>query len=222
LGTMFTLWPATLRTRMAPNAPRIAQRVLMLCGAGLCLAAVGLLVAHPVLAAVGMTGYAAGVGLSLAPFTRALAQRRPHDMASGSLAASIGWLLGAACWDVVALAEAGRNVELIADRVAPILAVGLVAQVLVGALSFLLPVLLGGGPAGNKRMATTLNNAWVARLAATNLGVLAAVLPLPGPVRTIGYAAALGALGSFLPLAVIALVTGARATGARWRAAAGR
>ncbi|MHB8341487.1 MAG: hypothetical protein ACYDB7_09980, partial [Mycobacteriales bacterium] len=179
LGTSFMLWPATLRTRMAPNAPRIAQRVLMLCGVGLGLAAAGLLVAHPVLAAVGMTGYAAGVGLSLGPFTRALVQRRPHDMASGSLAAATSWLLGTVCWDVVALAEAGRRVELIADRLAPILAAGLVAQVLVGALSFLLPVLLGGGPAGNKRMATTLNHAWVARLSATNLGVLAAVLPLP-------------------------------------------
>lgn len=161
LGTLFLLWPAALRTRMAPEAPQVAWRVLVVCIAGLMLAGVALLAAHPGVAAVGMAGYTVGVGLSLGPFLRVARQRLPRDLASWSLAAATGWLVAALCWDIAALTTAGRHVERVADRLAPLLAIGLVAQVLVGALSFLLPVLLGGGLAVAKRMAVTLNRGWV-------------------------------------------------------------
>jgi nitrite reductase (NO-forming) len=219
LGTLFMLWPAALRTRMAPDAPRVARRVLTICVAGLSLAAAALLAAHPGVAAVGMAGYTAGVVLFLDPFIRAARQRWPHDMASWSLAAATGWLLASLLWDITALATAGPHVDRIADRLAPLLAVGLVAQVLVGALSFLLPVLLGGGPAAGKRMSATLNRAWPARLALTNLGAALTLLPPAGATHTAGYLAVLAGLGSFLPLALIAAATGMRSTGRRAAAA---
>jgi len=222
LGTLFMLWPAALRTRMAPDAPRVARRVLAACVAGLSLAAAALLAAHPAVAAVGMAGYTAGVVSFLGPFARAARQRRPRDMASWSLAAATGWLLASLLWDIAALATAGQHVDRIADRLAPLLAVGLVAQALVGALSFLLPVLLGGGPAAGKRMATTLNRAWPARVVLTNLGVALTLLPLSGVTHTAGYAVALAGLGSFLPLAFVAAATGMRSTSPRAAAAAGR
>ncbi len=212
LGTLFMLWPAVLRTRMAPNAPLVARQVLLACASGLTLAAAALLGAHPALAAIGMSCYTLGVLLSLDPLLRAARQRRPHDVASWSLAAATAWLLVALLWDIAALATAGRDIGPIADWLAPLLAIGLIAQVLVGALSFLLPVLLGGGPAGAKQMAATLNRGWVARVGITNLGILLSVAPLPGILNTVGYTAALTGLASFLPLALLGIATATRAT----------
>jgi len=206
LGTLFMLWPAALRTRMAAGAPAAACRTLACCGGGLLLATAGLLARHPGYAAAGMAGYATGIGFSLDPFTRAVRQRRPQDAASGSLAAATGWLLAATVWDVAALASSSAHIDTVANRLAPTLALGLVAQVLVGALSFLLPVLLGGGPAGAKQAARLLNRAWPPRLLLTNIGILLSMPPLPTAVRGAGYAAALTGLGSFLPLAAIAVI----------------
>ncbi|MHB1614853.1 MAG: hypothetical protein ACYCYA_11145 [Actinomycetes bacterium] len=205
LGTLVMLWPAALHTRMPTDAPRLARWVLALCVAGLTLAATTLLVGHPVVAAVGMAVYATGVLLFLRPSVRAARVRRPHDVASWSLAAAIGWLVAALVWDVTALATAGAHVDRVADRLAPLMAVGVVAQVLVGALSFLLPVLLGGGPAAGKRMSIILNRAGTARLFLTNLGALATVLPMPGPVHLAAQVAVAVGLGSFLPVAVAAM-----------------
>lgn len=210
LGTLFMLWPAALRTRMSPDAPRTARRVLLICVAGLFFAAAALLATHPAVAAVGMAGYTVGVVIFLGPAAQAVRQRRPHDMASWSLAAATTWLLASLLWDIAALATAGRHVDRIPDRLAPLLAVGLVAQVLVGALSFLLPVLVGGGPAVNKRIGAILNRAWGARLTLTNVG--AALTVLSPSMYTAGYALALAGLGSFLPLAASALTIGRRVT----------
>lgn len=212
LGTLFMLWPATLRTRMAPEAPRAARRVLAVCVVGLSFTAAALLAAHPAVAAVGMAGYTIGVAIFLGPAARAARQRRPHDMASWSLAAATSWLLASLLWDIAALATAGRHVDRIPDRLAPLLAVALVAQVLVGALSFLLPVLLGGGPAVGKRLSAILNRAWPARLALTNIGAALTLLPSSGAIHAAGYAVALAGLGSFLPLAAIAATIGRRST----------
>lgn len=205
LGTLFMLWPAALRTRMAANAPTAARRSLAVCGAGLTLAVAALLTRHPLLAAAGMSGYTLGVSLSLDPFVRALRHRRPRSAAAAHLAAATAWLLAASIWDVIALAGASRQVNEVTDRLVPALALGLVAQVLVGALSFLVPALLGGGPAGAKRAAGLLDRYWPVRVAATNLGLLLALAPTPAAARTCGYLLAIVGLSSFLPLAVAAL-----------------
>lgn len=207
LGTMVMLAPAALRTRMSPAAPRVARWTLVACGAGLGVAVAGLLARRPLLAAAGMIGYAGGVTVSLGPLLAAIRRHHPRDMAGASLVAALGWLLGAAVYDAVGLATGGAGWDRLADRLATLLAVGLVAQVLVGALSFLLPVLLGGGPVGGKRMSLALNWAWAPRLAITNVGGLLAVLPAGGAVRPAGGALALVGLGSFLPVAGLALRT---------------
>jgi nitrite reductase (NO-forming) len=43
LGTLFTLWPTALRTRMVAGVPAIARRTSLLAGGGLLVATVGLL-----------------------------------------------------------------------------------------------------------------------------------------------------------------------------------
>lgn len=88
--------------------------------------------------------------------------------------------------------------------------VGFAAQALLGALTYLLPVVLGGGPAGGRRLAGLLDAGWPVRLAALNCGTLLVVLPLPAPSAALGWAAAGLAGLSFAGLAVLGVMRGVR------------
>jgi len=68
LGTLFTLWPMVLRTRMVPGVPAAARRTFPLAAGGLVVATAGLPARQRTAAVVGLAGYAAGVGVALGPF----------------------------------------------------------------------------------------------------------------------------------------------------------
>ena len=211
LGTEFMLWPAVLRTRMADDAPQWARRVLGVTVAGPTAAAGGLLATAYVsaarwVAAAGMLTYAAGVAGPLVPAVREMRVRPPRSAAAWALLAGNAWLLAGICADVAALsAGPGLADRLLAGSLVPILALGVVAQILTGALTFLLPVVAGGGPAGNRRLTAVLERGWPARAAATNAGVLLLALPAGGAPRLAGWLLALAGLGPFPFLVVAAL-----------------
>jgi len=83
---------------------------------------------------------------------------------------------------------------------------GFVLQILLGALTFLIPVVLGGGPAAVRATIAILDRGDLMRLAATNVGLAMAVVPLPNEVRLAGGAIALVGAASFLPIAGLAVV----------------
>jgi nitrite reductase (NO-forming) len=208
VGTQFTLWPTMLRTRMAPGLGTAARWAFLLCVGGLATATAGLLTQWRGLAVVGLLGYAAGLGIALGPFVATLRRRRPGGAAGWLMAAGIAWFVLAVVADLAALAGAGRVVDLDGriGRLVPAVAVGFGLQVLTGALSFLLPVVWGRGPWGNRRLTRLLEAGWPARVAALNLGVaLVSFGPRDGwAVRVGWWLAGLGA-GSFVLLAAIAL-----------------
>ena len=216
LGTLFMLWPAVLRTRMDEDAPQTARRVLLLVAGGLLVAVAALVLLPPTagarVAAVGTAAYLAGVAWSLRPFVATARRRAPHTAASWTLAAATTWFVVALALDVVALARSPQAAAAALDVVVPLLALGLVAQALVGAMTFLLPVTIGGGPAGNKRVAAVLETGWVARLVLTNVGLLSAVLGGAGShERRAGLVLAVVALASTAPLVVAAVLVSRRA-----------
>ncbi|WP_220214153.1 multicopper oxidase domain-containing protein [Streptomyces shenzhenensis] len=92
----------------------------------------------------------------------------------------------------------------------PVLLVGLVAQVLVGALTYLLPLVLAGGPKDRAALRAVLERGWVPRLVALNLGVVLLALPLPDLAGTAGILAAGAAGVAFLALVVRVLVHSGR------------
>lgn len=196
IGTLFMLWPAVLRTRMVEQAPRTARQSLALLVAGLAVAVTGLLVLSSWLATAGLLGYAAGLVLSLRPFLRTARQRPPHSAAAWFLAAATAWFLVGLGTDIAGVARGGSDVEVGLTGAVPILAAGLVAQVLVGALTFLLPATMGGGPAGNRRLTAALERFWVSRLVLGNAGVLLLALPF-GSVHAAGWVVAATGFGSF-------------------------
>lgn len=90
---------------------------------------------------------------------------------------------------------------------------GFVAQTLIGALTYLLPVVLGRGPADGRRLAAVLDRIGPLRVAVFNVGVLLLALPLPAPAPLTGWGLVLAAVAGFLALAATALVTTPRTPG---------
>ena len=217
IGTQFMLWPMVLRTRMSQDAPRAARRVLAVTACGLAVTTVALLAAPWLggahwLAAAGMACYGAGAAYSLTPAVREMRARPPHTAAAWALLAGNAWLLAALIIDTTGLAAGlGEADHLLARLLIPVLGVGVIAQALAGALTFLLPVTVGGGPAGNRRLTAILEYAWRSRAALGNAGVLAlAVLPA-GRWRIAAWAAVLAGFGTFPVLAAAALAAARRA-----------
>lgn len=209
LGTLFTLWPTVLRTRAEGGAVRAAGRSLPACVAGLALSTTGLLAGTRPVIVAGAVLYAVGAAISLDPFVRTAWRRPPRSPAAWMLAAGTGWLLVALGAQAAAAVEssdpAGVSARL--GDLVPWLLTGFVAQVLTGALTYLLPVVLGGGPAGGRRTAALLDRWGAVRTAALNAGVALIALPLPAPAGAAGWLLITTSLAGFVVLAVITVVT---------------
>jgi nitrite reductase (NO-forming) len=202
LGTLFMLWPTVLGVPMRDRTARVARRVLWLTGAGLAVAGAALAAGWRWPAAAGVAGYAAGVALAVDLFVRTV-RRRPAVSAAAAwmLGAALGWLAAALVADLFLLAT--RTLTVLHDDVEPLLPVlllGFVGQVLVGALTYLLPVVLSRGPQQRGTSQRTLEWAWRARLALLNLAVPLLALPLPAPAGAVGALLAGAAVTAFLVL----------------------
>ena len=219
IGTQFMLWPMVLRTRMSDDAPRVARRVLVLAAGGLAVTAAALL-ASPYLAsthwlaAAGMAAYLAGTAASLVPAAREMRAKPPHTAAAWALLVGNAWLAAALAADTAGLAAGLSPAGQVLGRLLiPVLGVGVVGQILTGALTFLLPVTAGGGPAGNRRLTTILERGWRTRAILGNAGVLAVIaLPGGGWARTAAWAAVLAGFGTFPVLATAALAAARAST----------
>lgn len=210
LGTLVTLWPTMLRTRLAEGAERAASRALPVLLAGVALVAGGALAGLLPVTTLGLALYLLAVGMLAVPFVRTARGRAPASFATFSALAAASWLLGCLAALVVAFATAGSWSEA-GDRFAwftPYLAGGFGAQILLGALSYLVPVALGGGPGPVAAATAELDRAATVRVVATNAALVVCVLPVPAAVRVLCSVVALVALASFLPL----LVRGIRAS----------
>ncbi|WP_247658461.1 hypothetical protein [Micromonospora sp. U56] len=212
LGTLLTLWPTVLRTRMAEGAVRAASRALPLAVTGLVLLGAGLLAWWRVVAAAGLGLFALAVLVALRPALTTARARPPYAFAGWSLAAAAGWLLVALAVDAATLLPAtdpGRAVDHFGAVLVPLL-VGFVAQVLVGALTHLLPVVLGGGPGPARRRSELLERYGPQRVAMTNAALAVYVLPTPPFVRITTALLILAALVQFLVPAARVLLTARR------------
>ncbi|MDX3242897.1 multicopper oxidase domain-containing protein [Streptomyces sp. ME18-1-4] len=212
LGTLFMLWPTVLGVRMAERTTRLARWVLVLAGCGLLSAVAGLSAGWRPAAAFGVALYAAGVAVAAQLFARTV-RRRPAISAAAAwmLAAATGWLVVGVVADLVLLVV--RPLAEIADDIGsliPVLLVGLVAQVLIGALTYLLPIVLASGPKERAALRAVLERAWLPRLIMLNLGVALLALPLPHPGDTAGMLLAGAAGAAFLTLAACVLARSGR------------
>src|SRR5690606_1770882 len=89
------------------------------------------------------------------------------------------------------------------------------AQLLIGGLSGLVPVIMGGGARVWRVGQEVFDRYAVARLTIANLGLVLWLAPITPAVRTAGAAASLLALGSFLPILILATRAAVREKRAR-------
>ena len=206
-GTVVTLWPTMLRTRLGEGAERSARRALPVLVSGVVLAACASTAGQLQLAAVGLAVYLGGLLDLGIPLYRATVRRPPSSYATWSVGAAGLWLTGSLVVLVVGIAtasgwsQAGDRFE----AVTPLLAAGFGAQVLLGALSHLIPVALGGGPAVTRRAHASMDRGAALRVTGANAGLLVCALPVPSLVRVLSSVVVLACLAAFVPLLFLTL-----------------
>jgi nitrite reductase (NO-forming) len=213
LGTLVTLWPTMLRTRIADGAEQAARRALPVLLTGILLVVAGCLVGLRPLAGGGFLVYAGAVGLLAGPFVSPARTKPPMHFPTWSVAAAVAWLVGLVTVLGIGtvVAPSWMDAHMLAEALTPGLAAGFGAQVLLGALSYLVPVVTGGGPASVRAANVELDRGGALRVAVTNAGVLVFLLPSPSVVKVVVSALVLGALAAFLPLMFRALRAARRA-----------
>jgi len=207
VGTLLTLWPTMLRTRMAEGAERATRRAVPVLVVGVLVTAGGALADARLLAVLGIVGYLVGLGVVAVPMVQAARVKPPSSYATWSVMAAMAWLVGSLVALAVVVASA-PSWQVTGDRfsgLTPLLAAGFGAQVLLGALSYLVPVALGGGPRAVRAATTALDRAAAFRVVLVNAGLLVAVLPVPTLVRVLCSFLAFGGMAVFLPLLVVAI-----------------
>jgi len=205
-GTLLTLWPTMLRTPMDATAERWTRQALPVFGTAIALADLGALVGIGWLATVGVVGYVAGLALWGRGLLRPAHTRPPREFGPASVAAGLVWWVVGLAWAGWLLATAdwtGVDEGFIWPAAA--LGAGFAVQVLTGALSYLLPSVLGGGPSVVRAGQAWFNRAGGFRLIAINGGLALWLLPTPSWVKVTGSMLALVAAAGFLPLMVLGL-----------------
>jgi nitrite reductase (NO-forming) len=208
VGTVILLWPTVLHTRVSDGVDSTARRSLMLMVFGLVVLGVGVIVDVRFIFAVGVFGYLLGVAFVVADGVVQARKSTQWTFASWSIAAAIAWFLFSTIAFGVVVVTAADWADAASDvawLIGPFVA-GFAAQVLLGALSYLLPVVLGGGPEQSRRTARELNRAALYRVSVVNLGIVVYLVPAPSFVKVADSLLVFAVLAVFLILAVRAVI----------------
>jgi nitrite reductase (NO-forming) len=207
MGTLVTLWPTMLRTRIVPGAERVARQALPILVGSVVVTAAGALAGLQALAAAGVAAYLAGVLWAVRPLAQVARTKAPSAYATWSVMAAMIWLVGSLL-GLVAVLFGSPTWQLVTGRLELLitpLAAGFAAQVVLGALSFLVPVVLGGGPMILRGTQARMDRGGVLRAVLINVGLLVYVLPVPSGVGVMVSILVLSAFAAFLPLLVNAV-----------------
>ncbi|MCB2411684.1 hypothetical protein LGT39_02330 [Demequina sp. TTPB684] len=221
-GTLVTLGPTVLRTRMEGDASATAVRGLpwlaaAVAGAGT-TAALGWMPATGALLAAYAVGLGVWIGL---PLARVMIAKGPREHAAWTLVGGIAWT-GAGLLIIAALIARAEDPTSARDAVMawiPVIGVAGPAQIFVGALTYLLPVVVGGGAATVRVGIAALETASTARLTVrtVSIALLVATTGIGADARWAWWAAV---AATFAADIVLMAVAGARQAKAR-RAAGG-
>jgi nitrite reductase (NO-forming) len=213
IGTVLLLWPTVLHARVDERTDAAASRALPLLLFGLAVVVIGCVLGTTVLVSVGIVVWLGGLCIVFATGVRQARQMQPGTYAGWSIAAGMLWLLVCTAIYAVAAATAADWPALqdsLTWLVGPFVA-GFVVQVLLGALSYLLPVVVAGSPRSAKVAAEELDRGAVFRVVSVNGGIAVYLLPVPSLVKVLLSLYVFAVLLVFLFLAVRAVVIARRA-----------
>jgi nitrite reductase (NO-forming) len=203
LGTAVALWPSLLG-RGVDRAARWGLPVLV---AAVFTATAGALAGALPVVTVGLVGYLSGLLVVAGTLWLSALARPPVSFPAWSVLAGLAWLVVVVV-SLVLETTSGASWAAVHQRLewaAVPLALGFGAQVLVGALSSWLQVVLRGEPHGVRAARNALDSGVALRIVLVNGGLMLAVMPVPGAVRTLGAVVVLAGLASFVPLLLLAI-----------------
>lgn len=216
-GTLVTLGPTVLRTKMDEAAAPAAVKALPWLCVAVVVAAVAVLAEAPLVAGIALGGYglalAAWVGI---PLARAAARRGPREYPAWSIVSGVAWAgFGVAAF-AVSLArspDAAAAQSVVAGWI-PVIGAAALAQIFIGALSYLMPVVIGGGPTPVRTGIATIETQAITRLVVRNaaLVALAVTIGVGSPAR---WAWWLLVVATFAIDVVLLAIAGIRQTRAR-------
>ncbi|KRE39281.1 hypothetical protein ASG73_02800 [Janibacter sp. Soil728] len=201
-GTLITLWPTILRARMDDAAERRARQSLPGLVGGLAIACTGALLGWRWLLLAGVAGYLLSLLWTARSLVAPARQKPPRHFASWSVMAGATWFLvgiGMVAWRV-ATADDFAAMATGYGRVAAVLVVGFGLQVLTGALSHLVPAVIGGGPRVVRAGIEGFDRLGMARIVIINVPFALALLPVPSGTRVVLAALVLVGLAAFIPI----------------------
>ena len=148
-GTAITLGPTILRTRMSPDAVSWGVRVLLPWCLSLLLAIAGALLGVMPLVGAGIlaVGTCAIVGI-VYPYAKVLRNKGPREYSAWSFLLGLLWIsVGVCALGVASLfVSTPSQLRVLTLMWLPIIGIAGFAQLFQGALSYLMPVVIGGGP----------------------------------------------------------------------------
>ena len=148
-GTVITLGPTILRTRMSPDAVSGGVRVLLPWCVSLLLAIAGALLGVMPLVGAGIlaVGTCAIVGI-VCPYAIVLRNKGPREYSAWSFLLGLLWIsVGVCALGVASLfVSTPSQLRVLTVMWLPIIGIAGFAQLFQGALSYLMPVVIGGGP----------------------------------------------------------------------------
>jgi nitrite reductase (NO-forming) len=205
IGTIVTLWPTVLRTQMHERAIPMAKLGLKFLAVGVLFSIVGSLINQPAILAVGIAIYLVGSVIALVPAGLLLRRRIPDRSSSWMLFSGVIGL---------ALLLIGEIIFVLAFRTPEKILISIEAHVLLiftlwllpillGSLTYLLPVVLGRGPASNRALEATLNFGWRWRILLLPLSSIFQIFDVR--FHNVGRVLAALALGIFLILSMVAM-----------------
>jgi len=202
LGTLVTLWPTVLGARITQAEASLAIKALPVLASGVVFAALGAVVGQRWWVTAGFLAYIVGVAMVARGVVSSARSRPPMTYAALSIAAGLLWWFGSLVamtwWSVSATTWSGFAGAF--DSVAPFLAAGFAAQVLLGALSYLIPAALGGGPASARVAHREFDRGAQLRILVINGGLVLCAVPVPSVVRVASSMVVLGGFAAFLVL----------------------
>lgn len=204
VGTLVTFWPTMLRTKMVDRALAHSVRALYLMCGGLTLTVVGAILGMRPLAAAGLVVYLVALLIVAWVMVRTLRTKRPNEYPPMSVGMGFLWLIVGVATTAYMVATT-PFAQLDMRAVTPIFVVGFLLQLLLGAMSYLLPQRMGGGPAVVRASNKEFSRFAAARVTAVNLALLIFMMPSSMVGQSIKIAVAIvGALAlmAFIPLMV--------------------
>lgn len=210
LGTLVTLWPTMLRTKLLDSCVKASKRALPLLVVSVLVAATAAVLGSLWVAALGLAGYITGLLMLVIPFAQTAKNKPPRVYSTLSVGFAVLWFVATLCYLLVGIivgALQGNSWEIAESYfslIAPYMAAGFGAQVLLGALSYLLPVSVSSGPASARAANAAMDKGGAFRITAINGALLICLLPVPSLVRVLASVLYLGAMASFLPLIFVA------------------